>query len=98
MLFSLGLLWGADNYFSNLDCAALRAMTGTEGDSAVMLFGSFLQLLKLCGAIQNFGRSSFWNYLSEPNVPMVLLNSHCLVFKTLKFQSYFNSHLKTAIK
>ena len=39
----------ADHYVSNLDCAALRAMTGREGESAVMLFVVFAQLLKLCG-------------------------------------------------
>ena len=31
---SLGLLCRADDYVSNLDCAALRAMTGPEGESA----------------------------------------------------------------
>ena len=30
-------------------------MTGPEGESAIMLFVVFLQLLKLCGAIHNFG-------------------------------------------
>ena len=29
------------------------AMTGHEGESAVMLFVVFIQLLKLCGAIHN---------------------------------------------
>ena len=42
------------NYVSNLDRAALRAMTGPEGESAVMLFGIVMQLLKLCGAIHDF--------------------------------------------
>jgi len=32
--------------------AALRAMTGPEGESAVILFGIFIQLLEDCGAIQ----------------------------------------------
>ena len=50
VLLSLGLLWSADVNPSNSDCAALRAMTGSEGESAVMLFGIFLQLLKFCGA------------------------------------------------
>jgi hypothetical protein len=50
----MGLLWSADNPLSNLDCAALRAMTGTNGECAVMLFVIFPQLLKLCGAIHNF--------------------------------------------
>ena len=36
---------------------ALRAMTGHEGESAVMLFGIFIQLLKLCGAILKFACS-----------------------------------------
>ena len=40
--------------FRNLDSAALRAMTGRKGESAIMLFLVFLQLLKFCGAIQNF--------------------------------------------
>ena len=44
----------ASDYLSNLDCAALRAMTGLEGDSTVMLFGIFMQILKFCGAFQNF--------------------------------------------
>jgi len=43
----------ADDYVSEVDCAALRAMTGLEGESAVMLFVVFTQLLKLCGAIRN---------------------------------------------
>ncbi|MEI6138459.1 MAG: hypothetical protein WCP85_04305 [Mariniphaga sp.] len=54
VLLSLGLLWSANNYLSNLDCAALRAMTGSEGESAVTLFGIFMQLLKRCGTIHNF--------------------------------------------
>ena len=33
---------------------ALRAMTGTEDESAEKLFVVFMQLLKLCGAIHNF--------------------------------------------
>ena len=48
------LLCRADNYPSNKDCAALRAMTGHKEESAVMLFVIFTQLLKLCGVIQNF--------------------------------------------
>ena len=37
--------------------AALRAMTCSEGESGVILFGFFMQLLKLCGAINNFDYS-----------------------------------------
>jgi len=54
VLLSLGLLCRADDYPSNSDCAALRAMTGHEGESAVMLFVVFPQLLNHCGAIHNF--------------------------------------------
>ena len=54
VLLSMGLLCRAGVYPSNLDCAALRAMTGTEGESAVRLFVIFPQLLKPCGAIRNF--------------------------------------------
>ncbi len=52
VLLSLRLLCRAGDYVSNLDCAALRAMTGHEGVSAVMLLGIIMQLLKLCGALQ----------------------------------------------
>ena len=34
----MGLLCRAGNYPSNSDSATLRAMTGCEGESAVMLF------------------------------------------------------------
>ena len=34
----MGLLCRAGNYPSNYDCTALRAMTGHEGDGAVILF------------------------------------------------------------
>ena len=44
----------ADDYVSNLDCAALRAMTGYVGERADMLLGIVIQLFKLCGAIPNF--------------------------------------------
>ena len=44
----------ADNHLSNLDCAALRAMTSTKGEGAVMLFVILPQLLQLCGANHNF--------------------------------------------
>ena len=54
VLLCMGLLWSADNHVSNLDCAALRAMTGPKCESAVKLFVIFLQLLKHCGAIHNF--------------------------------------------
>jgi len=43
----------AGDNLSNSDCTALRAMTGLKGESAIMLFVVFLQLLKLCGAIHN---------------------------------------------
>ncbi|MEI6141167.1 MAG: hypothetical protein WCP85_18000 [Mariniphaga sp.] len=54
VLLSLGLLCRAGDHLSNSDCAALRAMTGPEGESAVMLFVVFLLLLKYCDAIHNF--------------------------------------------
>ena len=41
VLLSLRLLCRADGYVSGVDCAALRAMTGLEGECAVMLFGIF---------------------------------------------------------
>ena len=44
----------ANDYVSNLDCAALRAMTGHEGESAGMLFVTFSPTLKLCGSLRNF--------------------------------------------
>ena len=37
--------------FKYLYYAAFRAMTGSKWDLAVMLFGIFIQLLKLCGAM-----------------------------------------------
>ena len=37
--------------FQILSSAALREMTGPEGESAVMLFGIFKQLLKFCDAL-----------------------------------------------
>jgi hypothetical protein len=48
----MGLLCRADDCVSNLECAALRAMTGLEGECASILFGIFIQLFELCGAIQ----------------------------------------------
>ena len=36
VLQSLGLLCRAGDYVSEVDCAALRAMTGPEGESAAM--------------------------------------------------------------
>ena len=54
VLLSLRLLCRASDYVSKLDCSALRAMTGAERESAVMLFGVFIQLLKFCGAIRDF--------------------------------------------
>jgi hypothetical protein len=54
VLLRMGLLCRADDSVSNLDCAALRAMTGLKGESAVMLFVVFTQLLKLCGVFRNF--------------------------------------------
>jgi len=50
----MGLLWSAGDYHSNSDYATLLQKTGLKGESAIMLFMVFLQLLKLCGAIQNF--------------------------------------------
>jgi len=44
VLLCLGLLCRADDYPSDLDCAALRAMTGPEVESAVMLFVISMQL------------------------------------------------------
>ncbi len=44
VLLSLGLLCRADDHLSNLDCTALRAMTGHEEESAVMMFVNFLKL------------------------------------------------------
>ena len=38
VLIILGLLWRANVYPLNLDCAARRAMTGPERESAVRLF------------------------------------------------------------
>jgi hypothetical protein len=52
VLLCMRLLCRAGAYLSNLDCAALRAMTVPEGESAVILFGIFIQLLEDCGAIQ----------------------------------------------
>ena len=37
VLLSLGLLWRANDYLSNSDCAALRAMTDPKCESAVLL-------------------------------------------------------------
>ena len=54
VLLRMRLLWSAEENLSNLDCAALRAMTGPKGESAVMLFLVFMQLLKLCGLIHDF--------------------------------------------
>ena len=54
VLLSLRLLCRADDCVSNLDCAALRATTDHEGESANMLFDIFSQLLKLCGVIRKF--------------------------------------------
>ena len=51
VLLSLALLWSADNYLSNSDCAALRAMTGPESEGAVILFDIVIQLLKLSGPL-----------------------------------------------
>ncbi|MEI6142639.1 MAG: hypothetical protein WCP85_25420 [Mariniphaga sp.] len=48
VLLRMGLLWSAGAYLSNSDCAALRAMTGHEGESAASLFVVFIQLLKRC--------------------------------------------------
>ena len=39
-----GTSWSADDYRSNFVCAALRAMTGPERESADMLFVIFSNL------------------------------------------------------
>ncbi len=59
MLLNLRLLFRwigtsrrANIYLSNSDRVALSAMTGLEGESAVILFVIFSQLLKLYGAIR----------------------------------------------
>ena len=71
VLLSLRLLCRADDCVSNLDCEALRAMTGHGGESATMLFGTIMQLLKLCGAIHKFDHRSTFALrridLSQPN-------------------------------
>ena len=54
MLPSLGLLWNADVNPLNKDSAAFRAMTGSEGESAVSLSVTFGILLKRCGVIHSF--------------------------------------------
>jgi len=59
VLLSMGLLCRAGVYLSNIDCVALRAMTGHEGESAVILFVVFSQLLKPCGAFRNLDYSVF---------------------------------------
>ena len=46
----MGLLWSADNHLSNFFRAALHAITGHEGESEVILFVIFPELLMLCGA------------------------------------------------
>ena len=46
------------DYLSNWVCAALRAMTDPKGESAVMLFMIFIQLLEVCGVIHNFDHPS----------------------------------------
>ena len=43
--------------FQKVILAALRAMTDTEWEGAVMLFLVFIQLLKFCGPIRNFEHS-----------------------------------------
>ncbi|MEI6141373.1 MAG: hypothetical protein WCP85_19035 [Mariniphaga sp.] len=63
-----------------MDFAALRAMTGLEGESAVILFGFFMQLLKLCGAIQNFDYSVLKFPLSVLRFPYVRFFVHPLAF------------------
>ena len=52
----------ADDYLSNLDCAALRAMTGLKWEDAVMLFFVFMQLLERCGAFGDVHRNEFRCY------------------------------------
>ena len=50
----MGLLWSAYGNLSNSVMFALHAMTVPEVEGAVMLFVVFMQLLEVCGAIQNF--------------------------------------------
>ena len=54
----LGLAWDCFGvqviFFQIQSSAALRAMTGTEGDGAEMLLATFFKLLKLCGTINNW--------------------------------------------
>ena len=51
----MGLLWSADCFELQKEIgAALRAMTGPEWESAVMLFVIFIQLLKHSGVIRNW--------------------------------------------
>jgi hypothetical protein len=52
----MGLLCRAEDYLSNLSCAALRAMTDPVWVCADMLFMMFMQLMKVCGAIHDFDR------------------------------------------
>ena len=78
VLLMMGLLWSAGDYLSNLDCAALRAMTSLEGESAVIMFVIFMQLLKPCGAIRNFACSGFRSPISV--FPCVQFFVHPLPF------------------
>ena len=78
LLLRMGLLCRADDYVSYLDRAALRAMTGPKGESAVILFGIFIQLLKPCGAIHNLAYSGFRTPITV--FPYVQLFVHPLPF------------------
>ena len=68
----MGLLCRADDWVSNLECAALRAMTGLEGESASILFGIFIQLFELCGAIQVLEDLPLWIVIANENVDIQL--------------------------
>jgi hypothetical protein len=53
----------ADNHLSNLDCAALRAMTGPERESAVILFvvfPNFLNFVAQTAILFVFPRRCHW--------------------------------------
>jgi hypothetical protein len=56
VLLRMGLLCRADDYVSEVDCAALRAMTITEDESADILFVTFGRLFIFCGVLHKFAR------------------------------------------
>ena len=86
----MGLLWSADDCVSNIDCAALRALTGPEGESAVLLFVTFGKLLKRCGAIQKFDHP-FTFALRRIDRQLSQRHSDCAAWvgETFFFYNYF---------